>query len=233
MRTALYVSLVLAVAVPPRVGTAEPTDAAFAGTAEAAALPSLSARHVRVHAPSGRQLLAASVDLSPYGLRLRGRERHAALEIVHDFVDGRVWFVDRERAVAHELPLVPDRDAVLVNGRERSGFLGARPCADAPSRDRGAARWRGRAVRAHACLDADGAVEAIELVDTAFGIVVLRRSRDGRVDELRALREREWVREDFVPPSRFRRVDKRELFHGAPALAPFPERRPTDGARFR
>lgn len=211
----------------------EATDATALSRA-AAFLPSLTAVHVRRHEPSEIELARARVELSPLGLRVRLDGGGGPLEIVQDFVGERLWFIDLDRSVAHRLAFAnadeasvpsPVEDSVIASG---IGFLGSEACGGGASRDDGEGHWRGRAVDAWLCLDASGETTAIELIDRVHGIVVFRRTPEGIVDELRDIRPMRFATDHFSPPSRFRAIDERELFHGAPAIGQFHERE--DGA---
>lgn len=203
-------------------------------------LPSVVAEHVARHEPSGIELGRARLELAPEGLRARRDGAGGALELLQDFVDGRVWLIDHRRGVSHALAPVdladPDADADTVGDASLpspwtgSGLLGPRPCAGRPSRALGTGRWRGRRVSAHRCLaeragGASGgtASVAIELVDREHGIVVYRRDANGRVDALQGLRAARFPASHFVPPARLRAVDAREFALGAPALGTFDE----------
>lgn len=187
-------------------------------------LPSISARHVRFHEASGRRLMDATIDLSPDGLRVRQRIGAASLEMIQDFNLGKAWLVDGDRRIAHELPegVVTEPD-MLEHGAVTGTFLGQTPCALGTPLHSANGKWRGRRVAIYHCLDDDSSVSAIEFLDAEFGLIAYRKSAAGFVDELRNLKFRKHAEEKFSPPSHFRSVDKRELFHGAPALGVFKD----------
>jgi len=192
----------------------------------ARALPSVSAQHVRSHEPSGREMMKAGIDLSPEGLRVRQSGSNRSLEMVQDFNAGRAWLVDSGRRVAHEVPLIPGSELERQSAPVTGTFLGQRPCAIGLPHHTANGRWRGRRVEIHHCLDADRSVLAIEFLDTEFSLISYRKTATGFVDELRNLKARVHSIENFRPPSHFRLVDKRELFHGAPALGVFKDSKP-------
>lgn len=192
-----------------------------------AELPSISAEHVRRHAASGFEIARVRVELSRDGLRVRERADGHDVEVVQDFAAGRLWFVDRTRAVAHEVVFARTDgvDAVTVERVATSGgFLATAPCEGAIARELGEIVWRGRATTLFLCVDEDGESRSAELLDRALGIVVRRQTRSGTIDELQDIRPVTFAAGHFAPPSRFRRVDARELIRGAPAIGAFDER---------
>lgn len=183
--------------------------------------PSISAVHVRHHEPSDVELLLADIEYSPAGLRVRQRARDSAFEMIQNFDSGRAWLVDAERRIAHELPIEDDTQVNPDRPEPAASFLGSVPCSPAVAREDGSGTFRARDVLAFTCLNDEGEGIAVEFVDREFGIVIYRRSTDGRIDELRDMRARRYDEAHFEPSARFRPVDKRELFHGIAEIAPY------------
>jgi len=191
--------------------------------AEASRLPSIEGEHVRLHAPSGVELLRARIELSSDGLRSRRLNDDTPLEILQSFEEAMVWFVDRDRGIAHQLVSSSIEESDDDSWTPTTGFLGTDACGGGRQREEGSGRWRGRRVDAVSCLDELDRVHAIELVDANYRIVILRRTPDGLVDELRDIRPRRYPPGHFTPRSRFRVVGVRELIHGTPQLPAFAE----------
>lgn len=217
----------LAVTVAHADDTAAPRKALAIPEAEAEAstLPSLSAIHVRVHEPSGRELLRADIELSPQGFRVRQAvqgERHR--EMLQDFASDNAWLIDHRRSVAHRLPLAEEpSDTGLLPG-DGASFLSQKACGRLlNAEEKGKGVWRGRSVRAWRCKDDAGDIAAIEFIDSVYGIVVYRQTVDGQIDELRNLKERQFGVGHFTPDSDMRMVSKQEFFGGAPEIPAYQE----------
>ena len=192
---------------------------------EASTLPSLSARHIRFHEPSERELLRADIDLSPHGLRVRQAvhgERHR--EMLQDFTGNSAWLIDRKRSIAHRLPLSEEEgDAALLPAGGAS-FLSQQACGQLLQAEKGSTGvWRGRSVQAWRCRDDTEEIVAIEFIDQDYGIVVYRRTIDGLVDELRDLKDRDFSGEHFKLQKGLRAVGKQEFFGGAPKISTYQE----------
>ena len=86
-------------------------SAATAAGADVTPLPSLSARHVTLHEPSGTMLREATIELSAAGLRVTRAGERGRREMIQDFVGERAWLVDRRRNVGE-----PDLDGVMATG---------------------------------------------------------------------------------------------------------------------
>jgi len=71
-----------------------------------APLPSMAARHITLHEPSGTILRTATIELSPAGLRVRSQGKSGPRELLQDFKSERAWLVDRNRRIVVELPFV-------------------------------------------------------------------------------------------------------------------------------
>ena len=218
----------------------------------AAPLPSIGARHVTVHEPSGTTLRDVEIELSPAGLRVRDSGPEGSNEMLQDFVGERAWLIDRRRKVVLELPFfdapnsigegastnpepgpsddppstaeqTPDRNADDTS--VRGGFLGREPCLDRDARAEGNGTWRSRPVDVYSCLGADGrSVEAVEFIDHEFPVVIYREDGDGRIDSLQDLRSRVYGESHFVPEATLRPVREHEYFFGAPPIGSFEER---------
>ena len=189
---------------------------------EASRLPSIEGEHVRLHAPSDVELLRARIELSPEGLRIR-RSGDGPLEISQSFVNAKVWFVAHDRGIVHELSSSSIDESDEPFRGATTGFLSPDACGGGRRREEGSGLWRGRRVYASTCLDRRDRVQAIELVDAIHRIVILRRTPDGLVDELRNVRPRRYPEGHFVPRSRYRVVGIGELIHGTPQLQAFVE----------
>lgn len=247
---------------------------------ESTSVPSIAARHVTYHEPSGTPLGERRIELSPAGMRVRGMGDEAAHEMLQDFSAERAWLIDHERRVVLELPYVeafdhpeevPDADdsaaaadakhaKARTDGKEeaadvaadvadapdstgasgagssgvadndypaariRGGFLGREPCLDLDVKPDGKGSWRGRDVDVFSCLSSeDGAVEAIEFMDSAFEIVIFRQEASGRIDALEDLRTREYGPAFFEPDSDLRVVEAHDFFVGGPPIGSYRE----------
>ena len=181
-------------------------------------IPSLSAVHVNRHEPSDQEIMRARIELSPYGLRVTELGQHASLEMLQNFVTEQAWLVDRKRRIFHKLPLTSDPMGFTLNPHSGASFLGHKPCGNLKASAAEPGLWRGRTVDAVRCIDAAGQEQAAELLDHYYKIVVYRRDKQGFVDELQDLQNREFDSGFFFPSSEYRSVGKKEFFSGAPAL---------------
>ena len=188
-------------------------------------LPSLSARHIRRHEPSDRELIRADVAISPDGLRVRQAvqgDRHR--EMLQNFNSNESWLIDHKRSVAHRLPLEDDMSDDISHPGEGASFLSTAPCgAWLTAENAGRGQWRGRNVDTWYCKNADGETEAIEFVDRIYGIVVYKRTADGLIDELSDLKERAFSEDYFRPDTTLRSVDRHEFFGRIPSLKRYKE----------
>lgn len=181
-------------------------------------IPSLSAIHVKQHEPSSQEIMRARIELSPVGLRVLELGSDATFIMLQNFLTEQGWLIDRKRRIYHELPLTSDPMGPMPNPVSDSSFLGHKPCVNLTSSNAEQGVWRGRKVDAVRCFDGAGQEQAAELLDHVYRIVVYRRDRQGYIDELQDVQSRKFEQGFFLPPDDFREVEKREFFHGAPAL---------------
>ena len=202
-----------------------------ASNAAAASPPGISAIHVTLHEPSGTELARARLELSAAGLRVRQQGADGRMEVVRDFAAERLWLVDRERAVTHEVAPegVPDTIGNASDGSANAahadaGLMATTPCAERERHREGQGRWRGQSIELWRCLDAQGETESVEMFSLEWRLVVRVSAPDGRVEELRDIRARDYAPGHFHPAARLREVDKLEFFFGAPEIGLFDER---------
>ena len=190
-----------------------------------APLPSFSARHIRRHEPTQRELIRTDIELSPEGFRVRQAvqgDRHR--EMLQDFVNNEAWLIDRKRRIAHRLPVEDDADSESLHPGDGASFLSQSPCGKLLSAvHEGQGVWRGRRVDTWYCKDAENVTQTIEFMDQIYGIVVLRRTATEQTDELINLQEREFPKDYFRPNLEYRVVSRQEFFGGVPEIKRYEE----------
>jgi len=201
-----------------------------AGAVVSTSPPSISARHVVLHEPSRIELARARLEFSSAGLRVRQQGADGMMELVRDFAGKRLWLIDRERSVVHEVPLENALHEVVTTVGVGRGLMAGVPCAGRENRLEGQGSWRGQAVELWRCLDSRGATESVEMFGLEWHLVVRVSTPDGRVEELRDIRARDYGPAHFHPAARLREVDKLEFFFGAPEIGLFDDRAATPGA---
>lgn len=184
-------------------------------------LPSISANYSSRHEPSGMEILSGFVEISPRGLRIKDVSQHGAHEMLQNFTEEQAWFIDHERSISHRLPLIEMPELGAASPGLAASFLTPNPCGILRAEEQSPGRWRGRRVAAFNCLDESDTVVSIEFVDKIYNIVVYLRSRDGYIDELSGMTDRHFDESHFLPPEKYREVEKNEFFFGAPELTPY------------
>ena len=134
---------------------------------------------------------------------------------------GQIWFLDRNRALLHEVPLrfgsgESDDSVTSVSTDDIDaygpGFLSYQPCSGLEGQLNSTVNMHGRSLQLWSCSDDLQLVEQ-QWFDTRFGVVVRAQSLDGYVGELVDLRERQVGEDSFLPPSHFRVVSIEELIN--------------------
>ena len=226
-RAAPLLAVVLAAAIGS-VEAAEPSDADARTRLGGRAAEGLIATHLVRASPDGPVLRRTRVEISRHGRRVT-RPDTGERVVANDDLE-RLWFVDRERRVVHEVPLVASgggsaRSVSGLPGRHAPPLgevLAPAPCDGARAVGAAPASWRGRPVVRATCDRGARGEPSVELFDAEAGVVV-RVLAPGRVEELRDL---EFVRlpaERFVPSASLRPVGLRELLEGAAPVAGYVE----------
>jgi len=184
-------------------------------------LPSISANFREFHEASESEISLARIHLSPHGMRVEQKMDGAKTAVYHDFRDGRAWFLNLDRNIAHEIPALLGSEVEnvdVVDPHFKLGFIDTKPCSNLIGRIRQQVFWRGRLVSLWDCYIAPGEAVAMQHFDETIGLVVRSEYVDGVVMQLEDIQYRQFDKLFFVPGEKFRSVSLQELMTGAPKI---------------
>jgi hypothetical protein len=202
---------------------------------------SFSATYRYRHQPSDTLLDEARLLVSDTGLRVEQLFNGAANTFIANYATDQFWFLDRQRQLVHEIPVVavPASDQQTI-GQESAGMAGYvqyLPCIGLQARLDGTENWHGRVVQRWSCLLKNDVTEngagnaaagsvaeaftpefAADVVETQWyaespGVVLRSLSVDGFLSELVDIRECDLSVDNFRPPSDYRNVSIEELIN--------------------
>lgn len=194
---------------------------------------SFSARYQYRHEPSGKLLDSALLLVSEYGLRVDQGIDSSEKSLIVNQHEGKVWFVDRQRKISHEVPVQsvfgvdkmhspeagssPDMAGKLLNTVMLSDVAHFDLCADMDALYAGQGHWKGRELQVWDCMQDDQLIKTL-LFDNQLDMVVRSTTNDGFVSEYTEFRFRRLQNSSFKPPKNYRAVTLFEFMRKRPQL---------------
>ncbi|MFK7856868.1 MAG: hypothetical protein AB8B79_22315 [Granulosicoccus sp.] len=173
--------------------------------------PAFSATYRYSHQPSELQLDTARVRISEVGFRVDHSMDDSANTLIANFVTDQMWFVDTQRKLVHEVPVLAT-DLQSEKSHEGGvtlfpGFIQFIPCQGMIAEFKNRVIRQDEELELWSCQLDSGEMVQEQLYSTQLGVVVSSQDSNGFLSQLDNIPQQSFDPDVFRPPTHYRTVD--------------------------